>query len=237
MKDEYIKAYERYYRVVEGACISLIDYFNKDDVVIWDKYSLFEYLHKEKIVEVFLGEKKYCFHGAGCTVMVHESPSIDWDFGCKSWWCGIDPYKMARTLKADEYENHEFYSGEYIRGICEKCCLEKTMFIYKNLYYINLLSLGVKELKKPAVYDKMIVKYKGKIKEFPKAKSIDKFLRKSIYVYSNIESLNDLYSLSFISEGKEVLNFVYKDIAYPENASKIMNEEIIKPHIVDFWNM
>ena len=62
MKDEYIKAYERYYRIVEDACISLIDYFNKDDVVIWDKYSLFEYLHKEKIVEVFLGEKKYCFH-------------------------------------------------------------------------------------------------------------------------------------------------------------------------------
>ncbi|WP_026512839.1 DUF6896 domain-containing protein [Butyrivibrio sp. LB2008] len=236
MHDELIEAYKRYYRIVECACVDLIDYYNKIGAVLWDKYSLIEYLHQERIFEICFDEKKYLFHGGGCTVMLYDNPLIDWDFGYRSWWCGIDPYKMARTLKADQYTDADFYNGEYIQEICEKSCLENIVFVYKNQYYINLLSIGAKELKRPETYDKMIVRYKDRIKEFPKTKSIDKFLRKSTNVYSDIESLGNLYFLSFFLDGTEVGSFVYRDIAFPETAAKIMNDEIIKPHKVDFWN-
>ena len=64
---------------------------------------------------------------------------------------------------------------------------------------------------------------------------MDKFIRKSNLVYAGIGELKNNYVLIFYNDGTEVARVPYNDIAYPDSAVKIMNGEIIKPHIVDMW--
>ena len=57
--------------------------------------------------------------------------------------------------------------------------------------------------------------------------SIDKFIRKSQSVSSKIGERIDKYKLLFMLEGKEVYTIYYDEIGYPENAIKIMSDDII----------
>ena len=43
------------------------------------------------------------------------------------------------------------------------------------------------------------------------------------------------YILVFYKNDIEIARVLYNDIAYQDSAAKIMNGEILKPHIVDLW--
>ena len=62
----------------------------------------------------------------------------------------------------------------------------------------------------------------------PRNKTIERFLRRSISVYNQIEQDKNKYILKFIHQGKEVYSIAYNDIGFPETAVKIMSDEIIR---------
>ena len=87
----------------------------------------------------------------------------------------------------------------------------------------------------PAAYDRIAIEYKGLRKEFGRSVSIDRFIRKSKSVYAGISSLKNNYIIVFYNNDSETARIPYNDIAYPDSAVRIMNDEIIKPHIVGAW--
>ena len=236
MDEKFLEAVKTYLYIVEEACNLLIDYIdNKEQITIINKYDLYDYLHKNHVLEFVQGERRYCFHGKGCTVLINDIPTIDWDFGFRSWWCGIDPFKMSTTLKGISYKETNYYDGNYIKKQCEQYLLEKIMYFYSGQYYINLIKIKCKKQKFPTAYDRMVIEYKGISKSYLKCKSIDKFIRKSNVVYDGINYLKNSYTLVFYYQNSEVARIPYNDIAYPDAAVKIMNGEIIRPHIVEMW--
>ncbi len=62
----------------------------------------------------------------------------------------------------------------------------------------------------------------------PRNRNIDRFIRKSTWVYNQIDKSEYKYMLRFLLRGKEIYAIAYNDICYPENAVKIMSDEIIK---------
>ena len=54
-------------------------------------------------------------------------------------------------------------------------------------------------------------------------------------MYDGISKLPNNYTLVFYNQNLEVAKILYNDIAYPDAAVKIMNGEIIKPHMVEMW--
>ncbi|SEQ05973.1 hypothetical protein SAMN02910289_01146 [Lachnospiraceae bacterium RM5] len=236
MDKKFLEAVKFYLYIVENACNLLIDYIrNKEQIYIINKYDLYDYLHKKHVFEFVEGERKYCFHGKGCTVLINDKPMIDWDFGYRSCWCGVEPFKMALTLKSSSYKDFNYYDGKYIKKQCEQYLSEKKMYYYSGQYYIDLIKFNYKKIKFPIIYDKMIIEYNGISRSYPKCKSIDKFIKKSNVIYEKINYLKNNYTLVFYYQNNEIARIPYNDIAYPDAAVKIMNGEIIKPHIVKMW--
>ncbi len=236
MDEKFLKAVKTYYHIVEEACNLLVENIVKrDQVTILNKFELYDYLHKKLVLEYAIDERKYFFHGGGCTVYINDIPMIEWDFGYRSWWCGIDPFKMAETLKSFSYEETEYYDRTYIKNECEHYLAQKELYLYRGQYYIDLLKIRCRKMKISTDYERMIVEYKGISKSYLKCKSIDKFIRKSINVYDGIDKLPNNYTLVFLKQNVEIARILYNDIAYPASAVKIMNGEIIRPHMVELW--
>lgn len=236
MNKKFLEAVKAYVCIVEEACDLLITYIEKEEhITILNKYDLYDYLHRSHRIEFIIGERRYYFHGAGCTVFSNNMAIIDWDFGCRSWWCGVQPFKMSRTLKNSMFEEAEYHDCNFIKYKCEQYLLEELMYYYKGQYYIDLLKFGCKKIEFPINYDRVLVEYKGVTRTFPKCKSIDKFIRKSNAVYEKISELQNNYIFIFFNKNIEVAKIPYNDIAYPDSAVKIMNEEVLKPHIVEKW--
>lgn len=238
MDEKFLNAVKSYCCIVEGACSLLISYISKEEhVSILNKYDLYAYINETHKFEFVIGEQKYCFHGGGCTVFSKDVSLIEWDFGYRSWWCGIEPFKMAKTLMNFSFEDAEYCNGKYIKGQCEQFLSEGVLSYYKGQYYIELLKIGAKKMKFPVDYEKVVIQYKGVTKSYPKSKIIDKFIRKSTIVYEGIFELKNNYTLIFYDKDSEVARVPYNDIAYPEAAVKIMNEQIIKPHRIEQWKL
>ena len=236
MDEKFLRAIKAYINVVEKACDLLITYIEQEEQIeILNKYDLYDYLHKNHKFEINIGKRKYYFHGTGCTVYLNNIPVIDWDFGYRSWWCGIEPYKMSSTLKHLLFEDINYYNSNFIKNNCEQYLLEKKIYYYKNQYYINMLKMGCENISFPINYDKVVIEFKGLSKTFVKCKNIDKFIRKSNSIYKGIFKLKNNYILVFYNNDIELARIPYNDIAYPDSAVKIMNEEIIKPHITEIW--
>lgn len=236
MDEKFLKAVKTYVCMVEEACNLLINYIEKEEqITILNKYDLYDYLHRSHRFEFIMDERKYYFHGAGCTILANDIPIIDWDFGYRSWWCGIQPFKMSKTLKSSLFDEVDYHDGNFIKQKCEQYLLEEFLYYYKGQYYINLLKLGCKKIEFPINYDRVVVEYKGITKTFLKCGNMDKFIRKSNAIYEGISELKNNYIFVFYNNDIEVARIPYNDIAYPDSAVKIMNEEIIKPHIVEKW--
>ena len=233
MDKEFELAVYAYCEYVRRACDSLIQNINSvEQKNIHDKFDLFSYIRKNLIFEYVLDDRKYCFHGSGCSVHADDEIIVDWDFGYKNLWCGIDPYKMARTLRNNKYENTIFYEADYIRNLCDLYFSQNILIKYGNQYYIDYLKKGTKEIVLPSCFDSLIIQYSGKQKSFPRTKIIDKFFRKSKFIYKDIDKLENNYILIFMDKGDEVSRMFYNDVAYPDAAVELMNTQILKPHIV-----
>lgn len=236
MDEKFLKAVKAYLNIVEDACNLLTNYIEKEvKISILNKYDLYDFLHESHKYEFFIEGRKFYFHGMGCTVFGEDASIIDWDFGYRSWWCGIQPFKMSKTLKSFLFEEVEYHDANFIKHKCEQYLQESSMYCYKGQYYIDLIKLRSKKIEFPVDYSRIDIEYKGITKTFCKSRSIEKFIRKSNIIYEGILELKNNYALIFYKDENEIARIPYNDIAYPDSAVKIMNEEIIKPHIVQGW--
>lgn len=57
---------------------------------------------------------KYYLHGKGCTAS-DDKIFLDWDFGYRSRWCGINPWKVAMSLNKSGSDYVGYYDGNLIK--------------------------------------------------------------------------------------------------------------------------
>lgn len=237
MEDRFIEAIRTYFAIVENACDLLINFIERTEkITLLNKYGLYNYFNRSHKFQFDIDDKKYCRHGNGMMVLHEDTVVVDWNFGYKSWWCGIDPFLMATTLEGASFENAEYYDGKLIKEKCEQYVQDDFLYFCSGQYYINMLKFECVKVEFPSKFDRIVVEYKGNKRSFSRNKSIDKFIRESNMIYSGIKNLKDNYIIIFYYNDEEVARILYNDIAYPDLAVEIMNEEIIKPYLFELWN-
>lgn len=163
--------------------------------------------------------------------MAHnEKMFIDWDFGHRSRWCGIDSWKVARTLQENKSGHTEYYDGSLIKSSCDLLVENGILFEKSGLYYFAIPKKETFEPKFPEKYDTLIVEYFDSKWSVSRNKVIDRFIRKSRWVYDRIDQERDKYMLRFLLKGEEIYAIPYTDTGYPESAVKIMSDEILREY-------
>ena len=228
MEEELQIILKEYIKDVEDVCHILVKSINSsENLNLKNKYDFFAYRSCCKKMEFEAEGIRYRLHGKGCTAF-NVKKFIDWDFGYRSRWCGIDPWKVSNTLKRNNDPHIEYYDGDLLQAICEESVKEGIMFKKYDQYYFET---PVKETYKPefpAEFDTLIIEYFNSHWSIPRNKIVERFIRKSTWIYNQINKEEDKYILKFLLKGKEVYVIPYNDICYPENAVKIMSDEIIK---------
>lgn len=218
---------KEYIKEVEEICSILLRGINSVEAQkINNKYDFFEYRSNCKKMEFEVGGYSYRLHGKGCTAYNKEK-FIDWDFGYRSRWCGIDPWKVAITLKKNNSPYTDFYDGNLIKTICERFVENGIMFKQYGQYYFEIPANETFIPEFPTEYDTLIIEYNDLRWSIQRNKIIERFIRKSSKIYNQIYEVTDRYMLRFLFNDKEVYTIPYNDVCYPENAVKIMNDEII----------
>lgn len=169
----------------------------------------------------------YRMHGKGCAAFNAEK-FIDWDFGYRSRWCGINPWKVSITLKENNSPHIEYYDGNLLQTECEQSVKKSIMFKKYGQYYFEMTANDTYKPEFPTEFDTLVVEYFNSSWSIPRNKVIDRFIRKSTRVHKRISMDEDKYTLRFLLKGEEIYTIPYNDICYPENAIKIMSDEIIK---------
>lgn len=200
---------------------------NSENLCLKNKYDFFEYRSKCNKMEFVAGGFKYRFHGKGCTVY-NDERFLEWEFGYRSRWCGIEPWKVSMTLKGNSSPYIEYYDPKIIHTACEKCVEQGAMFKKYDQYYFEMTADETLKPEFPRVYDTLVVEYSNSSWSIPRNKLIDRFVRKSTRVYNQINWQEDKYLLKFLLAGNRIFEIPYNDTCYPENAVKIMSDEIIK---------
>ena len=138
MEEKLQVVFKEYIGEVEGVCKLLIKSINdSENTNLRNKYDFFEYRSRCKKTEFEVGEVKYRLHGKGCTVFNQEKV-IEWDFGYRSRWCGIDPWKVSMTLKKNCSPHAEFYDVNLLQTACEQFVKDGIMFKKYDQYYFEL---------------------------------------------------------------------------------------------------
>ena len=224
---------KEYIKEVENVCNILIKGINfSENLDLKNKYDFYLYRSSCKSMEFETKGINYRLHGKGCMAF-NEKMYIDWDFGYRSRWCGIDPWKVSMTLKFNKSPYMEYYDGNLVHELCERLVDKGMMFKQYGQYYFTVPKEETFKPEFPKEYDTLIIEYFNSIWSIPKNKIIDRFIRKSIWVHNQIYKNRDNYILKFFAEGNEIFAIPYNDISYPENAIKIMSDEIIKNLLKD----
>ncbi len=222
MDDELKRILEWYICKVNEVCINLINGLHLNN-----KEELLRYRSTKNIYEHNINGMRYAYHGRGCCAF-NEQFWIDWDFGYRSSWCGIDPFKVAETLSRNKMKYVHDYDGYRIKDECEKAVSDGTMFFKYDRYYFSILKHDTFVPCFPKDYDTLVIEHFGSSWSVPRNKVIDRFIRKSIWVSNQIEQCTNIYTLKFMIEGKEIYSIPYEDTCYQDSAVKIMSEDIIQ---------
>lgn len=219
---------KEYIRDVEDVCKFLISGINcSENQNLKNKYDFFEYRSSCKKMEFEVGGISYRFHGKGCTAFNKEK-FLDWDFGYRSRWCGINPWKVSLTLKKNSKPYVEYYDGNLLEIACEQLVEKGIMFKQYDQYYFEMTADEIFKPEFPTEYDTLIIEYCNLSWSVPRNKVTDRFIRKCTWVGKQIDKNEDSYILKFILNGKVIYAIPYSDISYPEKAVKIMSDEIIR---------
>lgn len=229
--NRFFQAIEFYYSIVDNAVNKLTKHLNANsDYEIKCTQELLEFLSTNNLQSIQVENQVYYRHGNGMVVVENGIEMIDWDFGVKDWLCGIDPFFMATTLKASQFQFIEFYDAIYIKEQCEYYLNNKIFYKVSNQYYLNLLAFGIKKQVFPENYDQFgVFKNNTLIILLNRSKGTDKFLRKSKEVFNRIDDLEDNYVIVLYANEIELVRFSYNSLAYHDDAIKIM-ESFIKPY-------
>lgn len=228
MEEKLKNVLKEYIRDVEDTCNILVRSINNlENLNLKNKYDFFTYRLNCKKIEFEAGGFSYRLHGRGCEAFNKEK-YIDWDFGYRSRWCGIDPWKVSMTLESNNSPYVEYYDGKLIKTACEQFVREGIMFKKYDLYYFEIPANETFKPEFPTEYDTLIIEYFNLSWYIPRNKVIDRFIRKSTRVHNQIYKNEDKYLLIFLLEGEKIYTIPYNDISYPENAIKIMSDVIIR---------
>lgn len=228
MEEKLQTILKEYIRDVEEVCNILVKSINTSESLnLKNKYDFFVYRSNCKKMEFEAGGISYRLHGKGC-VAFNAEKFIDWDFGYRSRWCGINPWRVSTTLKKNNSLHVEYYDGVLLQAACEQLVKKGIMFKQNDQYYFKMIENESYKPEFPTEFDILVIEYFNSNWSIPRNKVIDRFIRKSTRVYNHINKDEDKYILRFLLKGKEIYSIPYNDISYPENAVKIMSDEIIK---------
>ena len=228
MEEELQIVLKEYIKDVEDVCRILVKSINNsENLNLKNKYDFFAYRSCCKKMEFEAEGISYRLHGKGCMAF-NVKKFIDWDFGYRSRWCGINPWKVSNTLKRNNNPHIEYYDGYLLQAICEESVKEGIMFKKYDQYYFETPAKETYKPEFPAEFDTLIIEYFNSYWSIPRNKIVERFIRKSTWIYNQINKEDDKYILKFLLNGKEVYAIPYNDVCYPENAVKIMSDEIIK---------
>lgn len=227
MEEKIKNIMQKYIKSVDDTCNILLEGINySDNLNLKTKEDFFAYRMKKSKMEFEIRGISYRLHGKGC-VAFNKEIFLDWNFGYRSRWCGIEPWKLAMTLKKNKSQYSEYYDGNLIKEICEQAVEDGIMFKQYEQYYFAIPKSETFEPKFPKEFDTLVVSHRDLTWSIPRNKIIDRFIRKSRRVYNQIDKNEDKYVLFFMLEGKEIYSISYDDIGYPEEAIKIMSDEIL----------
>ena len=109
MEEKLQNILKEYIRDVENVCnILLKSINNSENLSLKNKYDFFMYRASCKKMEFEAEGISYRLHGKGCMAFNKEM-FINWDFGYRSRWCGIDPCKVSMTLKESNSPHTEYF--------------------------------------------------------------------------------------------------------------------------------
>lgn len=221
MNDELKLIIDEYLENVANLCTIMLQ-----ELGLKTKRELLRYLSENRIWELSIQGINYQFHGRGCCAR-YDGKYINWDFGYRSRWCGIDPWFIAITLQENGSKYSEYYDGKMIQKECDKAVQNNEMFFIYGQYYFVIPMNETFKPNFPDEFDSLIIEYFDSRWEVKRNKVINRFIRKSTWVYKGIEHIKDKYILRFMSNEKEIYSIPYCDVGYPENAIKIMSDDII----------
>lgn len=217
-----------YLNKVDSACLILLEGINlQENKSLRNKWDFFEYISKARKMEFVINGITYRLHGKGCFAFCDDL-FLNWNFGYRSRWCGIDPWLLGMTLKQNNCNQKEYFDGELLKKACELAVKEGEMFEKGGLYYYTIAKKDTFIPQFSEDYDTLTIEYFDDKWSIPRSKIIDRFLRKSIWICNQIYLSKNSYMLKFLLEGRVIYSLPYDDINYPESAIKIMSDEIIK---------
>lgn len=228
MEENLQAVLKEYIGDIEDVCNLLIRGINySENLNLRNKYDFFKYRSSRKKMDFQVEGVSYQFHGKGCTAFSKER-FWDWDFGYRSRWCGINPWKVSMTLKKNNRPYIEYYDGNFLETACEQLVEKGIMFKQYDQYYFEITAGETFKPEFPTEYDTLIIEYCNLSWAVPRNKITDRFIRKSTWVSNQIDQKQDRYVLKFLLEGKVIYTIPYSDDDYPENSVKIMSDEILK---------
>lgn len=214
-----------YVRQVDMICEKLLNGINEIyNEKLYNKMDFLIYRDSVRKMEFRINDICYRLHGRGCTV-VGKGIYLDWEFGYRSRWCGIDPWKVAHTLK---HNSEICYDDKRIREVCDEAVEAGLMCKINYLYYFTIPEEDKYKPDFPDDFDTLEIERKGQVCSLKRNKEIERFIRKSVMVNKNIQ--HD-YLLKFLKEGMVVFSINYDDIGFPESAVKIMSDNIIRNNL------
>lgn len=217
-----------YINKVNGVCLILLEGINlQENLSLRTKWDFFEYRSKVRKMEFVINGITYRLHGKGCFAF-GDDLFLNWNFGYRSRWCGIDPWLLGMTLKQNNSNQKEYFDGELLKKACELAVKEGEMFEKGGLYHYTIVKEDTFIPQFPEDYDTITIEYFDNKWSIPRSKIIDRFLRKSNRICNQIYINKNSYILKFFLEGRVIYSLPYDDINYPESAIKIMSDEIIK---------
>lgn len=224
MEKELKSLLNDYLSQVNTLCMNLLgglDLHNKTELI------QYLYMGKERIWELCINNITYKFHGSGCNAYYGERV-IQWDFGRRSHWCGIDPWFIARYMKDNRNKYEKYFDIEFIKLQCDKAVEDKEMYLVNGRYYFTIPLIDTFRPQFPNDFDSVIIEYFDNRWFIKRNKELNRFIRKSIYIYNIINDIPDKYIINFLKDGTSIYTVAYNDICYPENAVIIMSDGIIK---------
>lgn len=133
---------------------------------------------------------------------------------------------LGMTLMKNKSKYVEYYDGKLLKEACEQALTEGEMLEKNGLYHYPIPIKETFSSVFPKDYDTLVIEHFDDKWTISRNKVIDRFLRKSNRVYNS----ENIHILRFPPDNKEVYSIPYDDICYPENAIKIMTDDII-------WNL
>lgn len=222
--------FDDYIASVNEVCLRLLNGINeRENLNLRTKWDFFEYRSIARKMEFDIDGIIYRLHGNGCFVF-SDGQFLNWNFGYRSRWCGIEPWLIGMTLKKNNSDYREYYDGKLLKEACKKALENGDMFEKNGIYYYSIPLKDTFIPDFPKEYDTLIIEYFNEKWILPRNKIIDRFIQKSNRIYNQVYKSEDIYFLRFLLDEKEIYSIPYDDMCYPENAIKIMSDDII-------WNL